>query len=203
MSKTLRTCLGLTLLIFLAVIACGAVWIVGTLVFGLPTVNESIGPPASGLSPIQEVGLSLYLMLNQRRLDESAGNPDMVWTIEIEPGTTAQGVIEQLSTLDLVRHPLLFRSYLRYLGYDRGIESGKYDLQGSMTIREMAAALQSARVDSTTLTIPEGWRVEQVAERIHQILPTLQPLTFMQAATTIPDGVTLSFDIPSPGTLEG
>lgn len=203
MSKTLRTCLGLTLLIFVAVIACGAVWVVGTLVLGLPTVNESIGPPASGLNQIQEVGLSLYLMINQKRLDEPAGNPDMVWTIEIEPGTTAQSVIEQLSTLDLLHHPFLFRAYLRYLGFDRGIESGKYDLQGLMTIREMAVALQSAQVDSTALTIPEGWRMEQVAEKIYQINPSIQPSTFLEVATDIPDGVTVSFDLQPTGTLEG
>lgn len=203
MPRALRSCLIATTLIIAAALICVAVWVIGTLTFGLPTVQERVGPPAPGLSQPQEVALSIYLMVNQNRLDQPAGDPQMVWTIEIEPGASAQSVIDQLTTIGLLKDPLLFRSYIRYLGLDRGIESGMYDLSGTMSIREMAAALQTARVDALTLAIPEGWRSEQVAERIQALALSIGSAEFFQATLSIPDNLTLSFDLPPQSPLEG
>jgi UPF0755 protein len=203
MPKVLRTCLITTSLILVAGLICLAVWVVGTLTFGLPTVRERIGPPAPGLSQPQEVALSIYLLINQTRLDQAAGDPQMVWTIEIEPGASAQTVIDQLTALGLLDDPLLFRTYIRYLGLDRGIESGVYDLRGSMTIQELATALQSARVEALTLIIPEGWRSEQVAERIQELELSIDPAAFLRATQSLPGGLTLSFELPAQSSLEG
>jgi len=203
MPKVFRSCLIATSLIIAAALICIAVWVVGTLIFGLPTVQERIGPPAPGLSQPQEVALSIYLMINQARLDQPAGDPQMVWTIEIEPGASAQTVIDQLTTIGLLNDGLLFRSYIRYLGFDRGIESGMYDLTGTMTIREMASALQTARLDALTLTIPEGWRSEQVADLIHDLALSIDPAEFLLTARSVPENLTLSFDLPPQSSLEG
>jgi cell division protein YceG involved in septum cleavage len=146
MPRALRACLLVSILLIIAVAICLAVWFVGTLVFGLPTARDSLGPPAPG-------------------------DLRIVWTIEVEPGASAQDVIDQLTTIGLINKPILFRSYIRYLGLDRGIETGMYDLDGSMSIREMAAALQSARIEAFTLTIPEGWRAEEIAARVEVISP--------------------------------
>ncbi|TFH36290.1 MAG: endolytic transglycosylase MltG [Anaerolineales bacterium] len=203
MPRALRSCLVVTTLIIVAAVICVAVWVVGMLTFGLPTVHESIGSPAPGLSQPQEVALSIYLMINRTRLDQPAGDPQMTWTVEVEPGASAQNVIDQLTTIGLVKDPLLFRSYIRYLGYDRGIESGMYDLQGSMSIRELASALQKAHLDSLALTIPEGWRMEQIADRIRTLGIPVDASDFIESVASIPDGLTLSFEIPPQNSLEG
>jgi UPF0755 protein len=142
-------------------------------------------------------------MLNQSRLDEPAGDLRIVWTIEVEPGASAQDVIDQLTTIGLINKPILFRSYIRYLGLDRGIETGMYDLDGSMSIREMAAALQSARIEAFTLTIPEGWRVEEIAERVEVMSPSVSSADFLSAVTTEIDMSSVSFELPGHSTLEG
>lgn len=203
MPRALRSCLIVSSLIIAAALICIAVWVVGTLTFGLPTVQERIGPPAPGLSKTQEAALSIYLLINQARLDEPAGDPQIVWTIEIEPGATAQSVIDQLTTIGLLNDPLLFRSYVRYLGFDRGIESGMYDLAGGMTIREMANALQTARMDARILTIPEGWRTEQVAELIQSLDLSIDATEFLQTTRSLPENMTVSFDFPPESSLEG
>jgi UPF0755 protein len=203
MPKAFKACLVVSILIVISAIICLAVWVVGTLVFGLPSVSESLGPPAPDLSQPQEVALSIYLMLNQGRLDEPAGDPQMVWTIEVEPGASAQNVIDQLTTVGLLNKPLLFRSYIRYLGLDRGIESGMYDLNGSMSVHELAAALQSARVEAQILTIPEGWRSEEIADRIESIGLPIAASEFLEVVSTGPDMLTLSFELPPKSSLEG
>jgi UPF0755 protein len=203
MPRALRACLVISILMVIAVVICLAVWFVGTLVFGLPTARESLGAPAPDLSQPQEVALSIYLMLSLTQLDQPAGDPQMVWTIEVEPGASAQSVIDQLTTIGLLNKPMLFRSYIRYLGLDRGIEAGMYDLKGSMSVREMAAALQSARVDAQILTIPEGWRVEEIAERIESSSLSLSSIEFIEAVSSRTERFSLSFDLPPDGTLEG
>jgi UPF0755 protein len=142
-------------------------------------------------------------MLNQSRLDEPAGDPEMVWTIEVEQGDSAQSVIDQLTMIGLVNKPILIRSYIRYLGLDRGIETGMYDLEGSMSIREMAVALQSARVEALTLTIPEGWRAEEIAERIGLLSPSVSSVEFLDAISTEIDLSGVSFEFPPHSTFEG
>jgi UPF0755 protein len=203
MPKVLKTCLILTTLIIVFVLICIAVWVVGTLVFGLPTVQESIGPPVSDLIQTQEVALSIYLLINQQRLDQPAGDPQITWTIEVEPGATAQSVIDQLTTIGLLDHPTLFRAYIRYLGFDRGIESGKYELSGVMSIRELAAALQTATADTVVLTIPEGWRAEEVAARVESMELPIDSTTFLESVAASSYRLALSFEFPSDRSLEG
>jgi UPF0755 protein len=203
MPKAFKTCLIAIILIFAAALICLAVWVAGTLVFGLPSIQESVGAPVSDLNQLQEAALSIYLLINRARLDEPAGNPKVERTIEIEPGASAQSVIDQLSATGLLQNPVLFRSYIRYLGFDRGIESGMYDLRGSMSMRELATALQTARVDALTLVVPEGWRAEQVAERIQTLEISIGSAEFLNAMGSQPDDLTLSFDLPPSSSLEG
>jgi UPF0755 protein len=203
MPKVLRTCLILTTLVIASALICLAVWVVGTFAFGLPTVQESIGPPVGDLSQTQEVALSIYLLVNQQRLDQTAGDPQIIWTIEVETGASAQSVIDQLTTIGLLDHPSLFRAYIRYLGFDRGIESGKYELSGGMSIRELAAALQTAITDAVILTIPEGWRAEEVAARLESIELTIDPVNFLGSVATSSERLHLSFEFPSGRSLEG
>jgi UPF0755 protein len=203
MPKLLRTCLILMTLFIASALICLAVWVAGTLAFGLPTVQESIGPPVGDLSQPQEVALSIYLLVNQQRLDQPAGDPQITWTIEVEPGASAQSVIDQLATIGLLDHPSLFRAYIRYLGFDRGIESGKYELSGGMSIRELATALQTASTEAVVLTIPEGWRAEEVAGRLMSMELTIDPANFLGSVATSSERLLLSFEFPSGRSLEG
>jgi UPF0755 protein len=200
MPKAIKGCLVFSILILIAGFICLAVWFVGTLMFGLPTAREGLGQPAPDLSQTQEVALSIYLMLNLARLDEPAGDPGMVWTVEVEPGSSAQSVIDQLTTVGLLDNPVLFRAYIRYLGLDRGIETGMYDLSGTMSIRELASALQSARIDALLLTIPEGWRAEEVAAKIEASGIAASAAEVLSAEPGLP---ALSFELPPGRTTEG
>ncbi len=58
----------------------------------------------------------------------------------------------------------LFRLFLRYNGLDASLEAGDYELRRNMNMREIAEALQKANFEEIAITIPEGWRAEQVAE---------------------------------------
>ena len=88
----------------------------------------------------------------------------MPFTIEL--GETATSVADRLQEMGLISDAGLFRLYMRYNGIDQQLEAGDFELAYTMTMPEIAQALQNALVREVTVTVPEGWRAEQVAEML-------------------------------------
>jgi UPF0755 protein len=82
----------------------------------------------------------------------------------VEAGETAQTVAERLRAQGLVNESQLFRQLLRYNGIDTRLMPGSYLLRRNMTMKEIGAALFRGRSAQMTVTIPAGWRMEQLAE---------------------------------------
>ena len=70
----------------------------------------------------------------------------------------------RLQSADLVKDPDLFKRYLQYNGLDAGIEAGNFVLNQAMTIPQIGQVLQEGKIEELTVTIPEGKRIEEVAE---------------------------------------
>src|SRR3989304_4514470 len=134
---------------------------------------SSLGPPARGLSTIERTALAAYLMLNRRGLTTPAGDPQRAATLDIEPGQEARSVVDRLQQLGVGDRPALFTRYLTYRGLDTGIEAGRYEVSGAMSILELSELLQQARSSRYTLTLPAGWRREQGAEALGRLDPGL------------------------------
>ena len=181
----------------------------GTLVFGLmlikdtPAVLETIGPPATDLNPIQQTLLAIFLLGNGSSLDRPAGDWERVIEFQVEEGQTAANVLDTLQSSGVIQNEFLLRYYLQYRGIDRQIEAGRYKLAGSMTVREIAQALQRALPSQSALTVREGWRWEQIAEELSRLSPSFSPMVFEQLISTVPPGYSFSETIPPGGTLEG
>jgi UPF0755 protein len=103
----------------------------------------------------------------------------------------------------VVDDALLLRSYMRYRGLDLGVEAGRYKLDGGMTIRAIAEALQSAQPTGLTLTVYEGWRLEQIAGALQQGTYPIRAQAFLDAAQTAPSGYPFLEDLPEGASLEG
>ncbi len=157
MPRLIKSCLLIFFLAAFGVVICVGVWVLGATVVGLPTVPASVGEPDPSLTQIQETALGLYLLLNQRALDNPAGLPGAAIDFTVVEGDTASAVIQRLSQAGILEQPNVLRFYLRYRGLDRGIDAGHYNIRGEMTIREIAEALQLSQPVQNTITIPEGW----------------------------------------------
>jgi UPF0755 protein len=117
--------------------------------------------------PPQGVGdwlLSLYLQMNAGSINAPAGSDAADVPFTIEPGEDAPSVATRLEELGLIRDAGLFRRFLQYNGLDASLEAGEYLLRRTMNMRQVAEALQHSQVKDVAITIPEGWRAEQVAE---------------------------------------
>ena len=146
--------------------------------------------------------------MQQPALAASAGDSDNVVPFTIELGETATGVADRLQEMGLISDAGLFRLYMRYNGIDQQLEAGDFELAYSMTMPEIAQALQQALVRTVSVTIPEGWRAEQVAELLEQqgIMEADNFMASVRAGDPVALGLgQYSFlnDRPSRASLEG
>ena len=86
-------------------------------------------------------------------------------TFEVKSGSSLTRVANNLETAGLVRNRSVFKYYADFLGFGQKIQSGTYQLNKAMTMREIAEQLAAG--DGTPLvrniTIIEGWTVENIA----------------------------------------
>ena len=124
----------------------------------------SVAVLLSGCGSGGERMLGVYLASNQDELSVPHSIDDTPVRFVVEPGTPARQIGSNLQSAGLIGDDLLFEAYVRVNGLDDRLEAGTFVLNPSMSLKEIASALQDARASSVTVTIPEGWRSEQIVE---------------------------------------
>jgi peptidoglycan lytic transglycosylase G len=89
--------------------------------------------------------------------------------ITIPVGATFQDVLDTLSARGIVGAPARFRAYVRLRGADRSMKSGRYSLRPGQDWSSIVQALTEGRVLTAPMTIPEGFRLAQMAKPISGI----------------------------------
>ena len=165
----------LTLLIFFGGIGLAGYWLVGRRSGSSGSGGVTIAAPTS----LEDFFVSFYLDTRQAELTTPAGDDPKAIVFTIEPGESVTQIASRLQSEGLVRDAQLFRLYLRYSKLDSGVEAGQFTLKKTMTIPQIAQALQSGkRGDELTLTIPEGRRIEEVVALVAQQTP-ISATTFL------------------------
>jgi UPF0755 protein len=104
---------------------------------------------------------------------KGASGPQRSVSFTVEGGTSGEDVISRLHDLGVVRcGGLVGRILLRGTGNAGEIRAGSYTLTTNMTFDDAVAALSAppAAVPTVRLTIPEGYRLTQIADRVHEEL---------------------------------
>ena len=95
-------------------------------------------------------------------------------TVQIPEGANTQEIGETLEKSGLVKHGLVFSLYAKYKNYS-DLKSGYYNLQKSMSTDDIIKELQKGgtperqEVSLASLTIPEGYTIDQIAETVGQL----------------------------------
>ncbi|MBN2556049.1 MAG: endolytic transglycosylase MltG [Anaerolineales bacterium] len=191
-------------LFFLVILILGSlVTIAGLFIFDVPAAAYRLGTPDPGLNPVERVLLSTYLALNEKQLQMPGDNPEIPVELEVLEGQSAVDVIDSLRSAGVLSNPFLFRMYLRYTGYDRGIEAGSYRLQGGLSLLELALALQNAAPGDIVFTVIPGWRIEEIAQAISSSYPSMQVADILAAFSMRAIGTSFEDELPIDATLEG
>ena len=133
--------------------------------------GEALIVDAANLIPSAERSwLSVYLWF-QGDAVEAPADPQSraVIPFHIDPGEAATTIAPRLEREGLISDASVFRNLLKYRGADRSIEAGDYLLRPSMTMDQIIDELQHGRPETAPLTVPEGWRAEQIANEVEQL----------------------------------
>lgn len=133
--------------------------------------SEALIDPDEGedaLTPenIEAQILAFTLRLREEELLIPVGNDPRPRAFTINPGEPARYIAARLAAAGFIHDADLFNLFLRVEKLDRNIEAGNFMLAESMTIPEIARELQQARFEEVLVTIPEGFRAEEIAERL-------------------------------------
>jgi UPF0755 protein len=123
------------------------------------------------------------MQLYSDALNEPAGDDDTPVTFVIEPGETAGQIAERLAAAGLIVDAEVFRRYLQVEGLDTSLEVGSYVLRQTMTVPEIAQALQSGARPEIEVTIREGLRLEEIAASV-AVQTGIPAAEFVQMATS-------------------
>lgn len=97
-------------------------------------------------------------------------NAQAPWqTFTVRPGQIASAIARDLEWVGIIDDPRLFEAYVRVHGLDTSLEAGQYELCACQTLIEVVEALQFGRMPGNQLLIPEGLRLEEMAERLAQM----------------------------------
>lgn len=179
---------------------------------GAPREVAGLIDPEAGrnaLTPdnIEKWVLAYSLRLREDELAVPAGDDPRQRPFVINLGEPARFIAARLEAAGFVNDASLFNLYLRVSGQERRIQAGNFMLAETMTMPEVAQALQQALEAEATVTIPEGFRAEEIAERLsdNNIIEPDQFLTAVRQPRTLSIFEDYEFlrDLPANGTLEG
>lgn len=119
--------------------------------------------------------------------------------ITIPSGASFRAVTDTLSARGLIRKPVAFRLWARFKGLDRGVRAGNYAFSPGTSWSDLLDDLVTGRVLTVAMTIPEGFMLAQMADRIAAITGD-EPSSIRDYLQD--PGAHERYDLPGPG-LEG
>ncbi len=154
---------------------------------------------------LQGFVLSIYLNTRSGDLDSPAGKDDTPVLFTIEPGESLNAIANRLQSEKLIKDPDLFKRYLQYNGLDASIEAGDFELKQTMNIQQIAKTLQEGRIAELNVRIPQGKRLEEIADIVTSQVPISRTefLQLAQDAGQWKSEFEFLNDLPEGATLEG
>ena len=132
----------------------------------------------------------------------SPANPSSTATtmFVVRPGEQVRSIASRLKEEEIIRDPLAFFIIVKKLGVEKKIQAGDFRLSPHMTLYEVIDQLQHGTVD-VWVTVPEGWRSEEIALKLAQALavPEQEFLKHAEEGYMFPD----TYLFPRQATASG
>jgi len=108
----------------------------------------------------------LFALYKGRDLIKAPSSLPQKVDITIPAGSSNQQIAGILAKNNVIKNELAFLFFSKYLGYDKCLKAGNYVLDSSWDLPEILEELSKGQMHFTTFTIPEGYNIEQIAERL-------------------------------------
>lgn len=105
-------------------------------------------------------------------------------TFVITQGESATQIISDLRTKNLVRSTIATKIFLKLNNLENQLRPGSYKISQSMDLKSLFALFSKGPAD-IWVTIPEGWRREQIADRMAANIPGFSKADFVKETATL------------------
>ena len=119
--------------------------------------------------------------------------------VTVPRGATLSSVVDTLVERDVIESPGGFSLYVRLMGADRSIRAGDYALTSGQRWSDILRVLTEGPVVTVSVTIPEGFTIVEMADRIAKTIG--QPVDTIRNQLIELDSH-VRWSVPGPG-LEG
>lgn len=106
------------------------------------------------------------------------------WQFNIAKNQTASSILADLQSRGIIRSALAAKVYLKLAGLETKMLPGGYKIPPGLPAPRVIALLTAGPQD-IWVTIPEGWRREQIAARLQANLANFSPELFIQLSATL------------------
>ncbi len=116
---------------------------------------------------VPALGIGTWLGWNWWNGAISPTNSDRVVSIQVQPGTAAQQIGEQLEEAGVIRSSQAWNLWARYLQKQEpggGFKAGNYLIPPNQPLAAVAEQIWNGKVVELSFTIPEGWSLRQMGE---------------------------------------
>lgn len=142
------------------------------------TVKLGLGFLLAALAAVAATALFLLSLLQP--VNSSAAPTRFV----VPKGQAISVIANRLHEQNFIKNALVFRALLKYLQLENQIQAGSFKVSGAMTPAEIARTLTQG-TDDIWVTIPEGWRIEEIAESLgRQELTEFDQAVFLDLAAS-------------------
>ena len=100
----------------------------------------------------------------------------------VNDGEPTFTVAERLEATGIILDAGAFLDYLTYTGLDTSIQAGEYQFDPSLSIVDVARAMQDATPLDVTFVVLPGWRMEEIAASLPTSGLSAAPDAFLQSA---------------------
>jgi UPF0755 protein len=122
--------------------------------------------PATALAALLATGCALAAAAAHVLFLAPAGSAPAPVSVRIAAGSDLTTIGRTLAGAGAVTSPRAFVLAARLAGLERRLQPGDYRLDPALSLPALVRSLAEGRGRSATVTIPEGWRLEQIAARL-------------------------------------
>lgn len=111
------------------------------------------------------ISCSTILFINSNKTTKN--NKNLYFTVEKGDSLNKIGI--QLKEKGIINSQLYFKVYAKLSGYEKKIKAGNYILKPNISIKELLVKFQSPKSDYVIVTIPEGYTLYQIANKLESL----------------------------------
>lgn len=89
-------------------------------------------------------------------------------TLSVNEGDSLYGVFNKLNDNNIMKDQLFAKVYLKLHNVDGNIKAGTYKFNSDISLSNLIYTLQNGLVESNKITFPEGYSIEDIANRLDE-----------------------------------